>query len=242
MLILAVDTSTRVGSLALLRDQTVLGQEGISPDLPYSGTFSPCVDHLLNALGMHLGDIDVFAVAAGPGSFTGLRIGLTAVKAWAETFGKPVAAVSGLEAIAAQVSLSADSVAATLLAPVLDARRGQVFGGFYRRIGDGFGDLRLAGPEVVTSADEFVELVRQQLANGEIVLFPSPTPEAIRPALDRSALASSDVQQVSGVLAPIIGRLGHVKALRGDLVDGLRLDANYVRRTDAELRWKDRQN
>jgi tRNA threonylcarbamoyladenosine biosynthesis protein TsaB len=239
MLILAVDTSTRSGSLALLRDRTLLGQQTISPVLPYSATFSPDVDHLLNTVGIHLDDIDLFAVAAGPGSFTGLRIGLTAVKAWAEAFDKPVAAVSGLEAIAAQVPPSADSPRATLLAPVLDARRGQVFGGLYRRAGDAFGELTPAAFEIVTSADEFVELVREQLMSGEIVMFPSPTPEAIRPAVDRSALASSRVEQVSGVLAPIIGQLGHGKALRGDLVDALRLDANYVRRTDAELRWKD---
>ena len=183
MLILAVDTSTRSGSLALLRDGTVLSQQTISPDLPYSATFSPGVEHLLNTLGMHLGDIDLFAVAAGPGSFTGLRIGLTAAKAWAEAFGKPIAAVSGLEAIAAQVPLSAGSASGILLAPVLDARRGQVFGGLYRRTGDAFGDLTPATPEVVTSADEFVELVRQQLASGEAALFPCPTPETIRPTL-----------------------------------------------------------
>lgn len=239
MLILAVDTSTRSGSLALLRDGTVLSQQTISPDLPYSATFSPGVEHLLNTLGMHLGDIDLFAVAAGPGSFTGLRIGLTAAKAWAEAFGKPIAAVSGLEAIAAQVPLSAGSASGTLLAPVLDARRGQVFGGLYRRTGDAFGDLTPATPEVVTSADEFVELVRQQLASGEAALFPCPTPETIRPTLDRSALAQSNVERVSGVLAPVIGQLGYMKALRSDLVDALRLDANYVRRTDAESRWKD---
>ena len=79
--------------------------------------------------------IDVFAVAAGPGSFTGLRVGLTAVKAWAEVHGKPIAAVSGLEAIAAE-SLAAKAPgvsSAHFIAPFLDARRGQLFGAIYRR-------------------------------------------------------------------------------------------------------------
>jgi tRNA threonylcarbamoyladenosine biosynthesis protein TsaB len=239
MLILAVDTSTRSGSVALLRDHLLLGQQVISPILPYSTTFSPGVDHLLRSVGIQLADIDLFAVAAGPGSFTGLRIGLTSVKAWGEAFGKPAAAVSVLEAIAAQTPQAAGSAGDALLAPVLDARRGQVFGGLYRRAAQGFGQLAAMVPEVVSSADEFVELVRKQLIGAASVVFPSPTPEAIRPALDRSALASSGVEPVSGVLAPVIGQLGYAKALRGDLVDALRLDANYVRRTDAELRWKD---
>ena len=70
------------------------------------------------------------------------------------------------------------------------------------------------------------------------VLFPSPTPQLVLPALDRSAPVSR-CEHVSGDLAPGIGQLGYSKALRGDLVDALRLDANYVRRSDAELRWKE---
>ena len=239
MLILSIDTSTRSGSLALIQDETLLGQQSIASDLPYSGTFSPGVDQLLAGFGYHLCDIDVFAVAAGPGSFTGLRVGLTAVKAWAEVFGKPVAAVSGLEAIAAQGAIAAGPSGDAFLAAVLDARRGQVFGGIYRRIGNAFGDLTPTCPEVIVGADEFAELVGQQ-SGGEAVLFLSPTPEIFRSALDRSAIASSRVELVSGVLAPVVGRLGYIKALRGDVVDALRLDANYVRRTDAEMYWKDR--
>jgi tRNA threonylcarbamoyladenosine biosynthesis protein TsaB len=238
MLTLAVDTSTRSGSFALLHDETSLGQEPIPPDAPYSIGFSYALDRLLASLEAKLPQIEVFAVGAGPGSFTGLRVGLTAVKAWSEVFGKPIVAVSGLEAIAAQAVPSLISRGDVLLAPVLDARRGQVFGGVYRCARGALAELKSECPEVVAGAEEFVDLVCRQ-SSGEAVLFACPTPATIQPALDRSTLSTSAVQAVSGVLAPMIGKLAYFKALRGNFVDALQLDANYVRRTDAELRWKD---
>src|SRR5580698_7384724 len=130
MLILAVDTSARIGSVAILRDQEVLGEVSSDEKEPYSSRLFADLAKLLSELHLSMGEFDLFAVAAGPGSFTGLRVGLTAVKAWAEVYGKPIAAISGLEAIAAQsVSLERDLGAqAGVIAPFLDARRGQVFG------------------------------------------------------------------------------------------------------------------
>src|SRR5450755_2128655 len=101
MLILAVDTSTRTGSAALLRDSEVLSEISGYEETPYSTRLFRDVALLQERANLRLDQIDVFAVAAGPGSFTGLRVGLTAVKAWAEVHGKPIAAISGLEAIAA---------------------------------------------------------------------------------------------------------------------------------------------
>src|ERR1700691_260617 len=102
MLILAIDTSTRTGSAALLRDTEVLAEVSGYEETPYSSRLFRDVALLQSRAGLTLDQVDVFAVAAGPGSFTGLRVGLTAVKAWAEVHGKPIAAVSGLEAIAVQ--------------------------------------------------------------------------------------------------------------------------------------------
>src|ERR1700689_2215935 len=102
MLILAVDTSTRTGSAAILRDSEVLAEVSGYEETPYSMRLFRDIALLQDRAGFRMDQIDVFAVAAGPGSFTGLRVGLTAVKAWAEVHGKPIAAVSGLEAIAAE--------------------------------------------------------------------------------------------------------------------------------------------
>src|SRR3984893_1510071 len=102
MLLLAVDTSTPAGSLAVLRDGRVLGVVSTWVEETYSSLMFRHLDFLLGEFRLDLKQFEVFAVAAGPGSFTGLRVGLAAVKGWAEVFRKPIAAVSALEAVAVQ--------------------------------------------------------------------------------------------------------------------------------------------
>jgi tRNA threonylcarbamoyladenosine biosynthesis protein TsaB len=240
MLILAVDTSTRTGSAAVLRDSEVLAEVSGYEETPYSSRLFRDIALLQDRANFRLHQVDVFAVAAGPGSFTGLRVGLTAVKAWAEVHGKPIAAVSGLEAIAAE-SLAGETPSvppAHFIAPFLDARRGQIFGAIYRRIpGDATG-LSLASDESILSLDEFLELVKAK--SPQFVQLVSPTPEVLPATLLSEVLPGARIVQVSAALAPAIGRLGFERAKRGDLVDSIRLDANYVRRSDAESAWKDR--
>jgi tRNA threonylcarbamoyladenosine biosynthesis protein TsaB len=239
MLILAVDTSTRTGSAALLRDANVVAEISGYEETPYSTRLFRDIAILQERANFRMDQIDVFAVAAGPGSFTGLRVGLTAVKAWAEVHGKPIAAISGLEAIAAE-SLPGEAYntsTAGFIAPFLDARRGQIFGAIYQRIsGDGMG-LTLASDESILSPEEFLELVKGK--SHQPIQLASPTPEVLPPARIKEILRDVSVVQVSAALAPAIGRLGFERAKRGDLLDSMRLDANYVRRSDAESAWKD---
>src|SRR5207245_1176689 len=105
----------------------------------YSVWLLPAVERILVESGVRLSDVELFAAAAGPGSFTGLRVGLTSVKAWSEVYGRPVVAVSRLEALAHQAGESG-----AFVAPFVDARREQLFGGLYRRIGEEF---KLVGEE-----------------------------------------------------------------------------------------------
>ncbi len=243
MLILAVDTSSRTGSAALLRDSEVLAEVSGYEETLYSNRLFRDIALLQEMAKVRLGQVDVFAVAAGPGSFTGLRVGLTAVKAWAEVYGKPIAAVSGLQAIAAESLTSMEDcvLEASFIVPFLDARRGQVFGAIYRKASDGESDpgLRLAldSEESILSPEEFLELVKGK--SPQRVALVSPTPDAIPAGRLEDILLGARVVQVSAALAPAIGRLGFQRAKRGDLVDALRLDANYVRRSDAESAWKD---
>jgi tRNA threonylcarbamoyladenosine biosynthesis protein TsaB len=239
MLILAVDTSTRTGSAALLRDSQVLAEISGYEETPYSTRLFRDVALLQDKASLRLNQIDVFAVAAGPGSFTGLRVGLTAVKAWAEVHGKPIAAISGLEAIAAESLVPATPTTSNdqFIAPFLDARRGQVFGAIYRRISGGAMGLALASDESILSLDEFLELVKGK--SPQTIELVSPTPEVLPAARLREILPDARILQVTAALAPAIGRLGYARAKRGDLVDSITLDANYVRRSDAESAWKD---
>jgi len=220
-----------------LRDEEVLAQMADASGQRYSVTLCSGVATLLEGLDLSLDKLDLFAVCAGPGSFTGLRVGLTAVKAWAETLQKPISSVSGLEAIAEQVVRRSAHLGDSILVPILDARRGQVFGGVYRKSGDNSGPLQLLGEEVVSGANELLAIVGER-AGALRPIFASATPDVIRSALERSAFSGCVVEEVSPVLAPIIGLLGYRQALRGQVVDALSLEANYVRRSDAEMKWE----
>jgi tRNA threonylcarbamoyladenosine biosynthesis protein TsaB len=230
MLSLAVDTSTLSGSLAILREERVVAMLGAAVEETYSSRLFRHLRFLLGENNLRIEDFDLFSVASGPGSFTGLRVGLAAVKGWAEAFGKPVAGVSLLEAIAARSTSHQPLVAA-----VLDARRGQLFAGVYGRVGVA---LERKGEEVVLEPGECLEWLSRQ-ASPETLALVSPTPEVIFPALENSPFRGRMIERVSGLLADEIGRLGYRMMQRGAAAGALELDANYVRRSDAEVKWKD---
>lgn len=243
MLILAVDTSSRTGSAAVLRDGQVLADVSGYEETPYSTRLFRDIETLQNRVNFRLDQVELYAVAAGPGSFTGLRVGLTAVKAWAEVHGKPIAAVSGLEAIAAQhqttgtPSTLTSTTSFRYIAAFLDARRGQIFGAIYKRNSGNGSLLDLESEERILSPDEFLSCVKEKAPLGS-VHFVSPTPDAIAAVQLQEAFPGAQVSAVSPALAPVIGRLGFERATRGEILDALRLDANYVRRSDAEAAWK----
>jgi tRNA threonylcarbamoyladenosine biosynthesis protein TsaB len=195
------------------------------------------LEFLLGELSLRMEEFELFAVAAGPGSFTGLRVGLAAVKGWAEVYRKPIAAVSALEAVAVQAHSNAG-----LIVPVLDARRGQVYFGLYRRATGGAGEIRLVldGEEYVMTPAEFFEALRERGGGAEFAIV-TPQPELFSGGASRDEIAvlRGAVEPASSVLAPFIGQLGSQLARRGVLADPLTLDAKYVRRTDAELHWKE---
>src|SRR5579871_4313489 len=241
MLLLAVDTSTKLGSIAVLRDGGLLGVRVTASGAPHASGFFSDLQVLLEELHIPVTAFDLFAVAAGPGSFTGLRVGLTAAKAWAEAFHRPIAPVSSLEAIAIQATALPDVSSDSPIVAVQDARRGQVFGCvFERRRSENSGEpLEPLGEEVLMPAEQFLALAGN-LVGEKRPIFVSPAPEVLRPALTGSVFERARVETVSGVLAPFIGKLGYARALRGQVIDALQLDANYIRRTDAEVKWTDR--
>jgi tRNA threonylcarbamoyladenosine biosynthesis protein TsaB len=240
MLMLSIDTSTRTGSAAILRDTNVLAEVSGYEETLYSNRLFRDVATLQERANFNLDQVDVFAVASGPGSFTGLRVGLTAVKAWAEVHGKPIAAISGLEAIAYEslADKAPEALSASFVAPFLDARRGQIFGALYKHLPGHETGLQLVTDESILSLGEFLEMIKEK-ASGSVVLV-SPTPEVLPLARIEGVLPGQRVVTVSPALAPAIGKLGLERAKRGELVDALTLDANYVRRSDAEAAWKDR--
>jgi glycerate kinase len=100
---------------------------------------------------------------------------------------------------------------------------------------DGSGLLDRLGDEVLANADEFLQSLPPHLGGEDVLAIACLQPEAVQPAIQR---LGSRIEVVSDVLAPFIGQLGYAKARRGDVIDALHLDANYIRRSDAEMNWK----
>jgi tRNA threonylcarbamoyladenosine biosynthesis protein TsaB len=231
VLIFALDTCDARGSIALLRDEVLLHAETHTTAEDYSSWLLPAVMRVLTATGLRLADIELYAVAAGPGSFTGVRVGLTTVKAWSEVYGCRIAAASRLEAVAAEGTGSSPFVAA-----FIDARRNQIFAALYRRQG---ALLDRIEDEMVIAPDKFLNWCAAEAGPGNID-WVSTDPDCLtQSATWSSRLALNEtVQEISTPLAPRIGRIGYNLALQNRLTDALTLDANYVRRSDAEVLWK----
>jgi tRNA threonylcarbamoyladenosine biosynthesis protein TsaB len=231
VIVLAIDTCDARGSVAVLRDEAILCVAAHETGEEYSSWLLPTVARTLRGAQLDMEAVEGYAVAAGPGSFTGVRVGLTTVKAWSEVYGKRIAAVSRLEALAVQ-----GTAGAAYLAAFADARRGQVFGAVYRLARTG---LEQIGEEMVIPPGEFVEAAAEA-ARGERILWVSTDPEGVldEPAWKARERLGERVEGVSSVLAPAIGRIGLAQFAAGRSTDALSLDANYVRRSDAEVFWK----
>jgi tRNA threonylcarbamoyladenosine biosynthesis protein TsaB len=200
MLTLAVDTTAESGSIALADENGTREEVLIHAPQGFSRVLFGEIEALLARQSVSLRDIELFAGASGPGSFTGVRVGLSAIKGLAEVLGKRVVAVSNLEALA-------EFGTSGMRATVIDAHRGEVYAALY----DGAGNAII--PEAVLSMERFVQLV----GGREVEWIKTP------PAL-------------SGAVAAIAIR----KALKGLAQDPAAIEANYVRRSDAELLWKER--
>jgi len=123
--VLAVDTSSVVATCAVVDEEKVLGEFTLNQDMTHSEKLIPMIKVVMDSLGLRPEDIDLFAAAVGPGSFTGLRIGLATIKGLAHVVDKPVLGISTLEALAFNISWGETVI------PIMDARRDRVFTGIY---------------------------------------------------------------------------------------------------------------
>jgi tRNA threonylcarbamoyladenosine biosynthesis protein TsaB len=128
MRVLAVDTSSERGSVCVAQDTQVLGEVRIASSIQYSERLFRSIEFLFHYLPFQLTDIDLFVSARGPGSFTGLRVGLAAMQAFVAAHGKRGAGITTLEALAWKTGIRD-----ALIIPMIDARRGDIYGAVYRR-------------------------------------------------------------------------------------------------------------
>ena len=215
MRILAVDTSSERGSVCVVEDGILLGEIRLRRSVQHSDRLFLSVDFLFRYVSFGLREIDLFVAARGPGSFTGLRVGLAAMEAFAAAHGKKGIGVSTLEALAWKCGATEEWIA-----PVIDARRGEIYGGLYRRSGTTLSEIQppavmrpeewftsLPSSEIVFCGDgalryrEFI--THEKWSVGEVDLYLA------------TALAELALLPCSGPLSPL-----------------------YVRRTEAEIARK----
>lgn len=213
--VLAIDTTSEFGSIAVVEGENLIAEVALHSPEGFSPVIFGEIQSLLGLHGLALQDIDAFAAASGPGSFTGVRVGLSAIKGLAEAARRKAIGVSNLQALAWFGSRA-------LRATVLDARRGEVYGAVY--------DARLqtVRQEVVMKFEDWLRVLPS--GDIEIVLagYNIPTGTAL------------PVVQAPRALAGAVGRIAAVQILTGEDQDPAEIDANYVRRSDAELLWRDR--
>ena len=239
MLILAIDTSGQSGGITLAQADAgsfrVIESAAIA-----GGTFSaqliPTLAALLKKHGYGVKDLGGFIAASGPGSFTGLRVGLSAIKGLAETLHKPIATVSVLEALASLAEGEGK------IAPAIDAGRKEVFLGLYQKNEDASAEK--SAPQRSTQSAHALIKQREELLTQQDFLATLATerPAAIITSDAALAeLASNSHSAVLVVTAPgsdVIARIGAGKLLAGETVSVEALDANYLRRSDAEIFFK----
>jgi tRNA threonylcarbamoyladenosine biosynthesis protein TsaB len=198
MKILAIDTTSERGSIAVTDGGQVIEELALEPGDGFAHVLFGEIERLLARNNLRLADIGGFAAASGPGTFTGVRVGLTAVKGLAEGMSRKVVAVSNLKAMAWFGTRE-------LRAPWIDARRGEIYGAVYSA------SLDLVEAEGVTTYEAWLA----------------------------SLPAGVEILADSRPLAGAVGAIAAREFAAGRAVDPVLIDANYVRRADAEMMWKD---
>jgi len=230
-LLLATDTSGKNGSIALARvmsgqsDVEIVGAAPLAGGA-FSAQLVPQIAALLENHGYRKSDLAAFAVVSGPGSFTGLRVGLAAIKALAEALQKPIAAISLLEAVAwstAHVAASGQVLAA------LDAGRGDVYVGDYE-----LGPQMHMHTERLLGREEFLtEAKSTGTKSSEATHKTVVTPDTLLAETVRAAGIQAELIEYPS--AGVIARLGWERLQRGQTVRPEELEANYIRHSDAEI-------
>lgn len=232
MLILALDTTTRAGSAAIVRDGAIVDEQIGDASLTHGQRLPADLMRVLDRAQVRLSDINLFAVAAGPGSFTGLRVGIATIQGLAVASGSRVVPVSVLDALARAARLRTNAQAAHRdatehIAPWMDAQRGEVFAAIYHPSSD----VVLVEP---TSAPPAATLdAWAPYTAGRTLRFIGDG--ALRYRLDIAARLGTRARIMDDVppLAGIIGVIATERA--GDAVVPHAVVPIYIRRPDAEL-------
>ena len=223
MRILSLDTSTAACSIVLSEDGELKGEINVESEETHSVRLLPGIETLLRSCGCTIESVDIFAVVCGPGSFTGVRIGLTTIKGLAESLAKPTIPVTAFEAWVEKFPEHEG-----ILVPVIDARRGEVYSAVYSR---NTGATELLLPGSVEKVSELLASIAHPQAcflGGGAAIYESLI--AVRTGW---RVLSSDP-----FLGRAVSRIAFRRAEAKTVLSAAELQAYYLRRPDAELKWK----
>ncbi|GFN35045.1 tRNA (adenosine(37)-N6)-threonylcarbamoyltransferase complex dimerization subunit type 1 TsaB [Tepidimicrobium xylanilyticum] len=234
MKVLAVDTSTVIATCAVLDEENLLGEFSLNQNFGHSENLVPMVKTLLENLNLKVSDIDLYAVATGPGSFTGLRIGIATVKAFAHVYNKPIVGISTLEGLAFNVRTSG------IIVPMIDARRNRVYTGIYNWEN---GYLNNIKEPTVVEIDELLEHLdgnyNNIMVNGNGIYIHR---DKIKDKLGDKVEFAPYIQ--NSCRAASIGELALIKKEEANLNNYFTLIPEYLRESQAQsdYRKKERDN
>ena len=223
MRILAVDTTTGSGSAALVEDGRVRAEIGVDSFRTHSARLPASIDVLLKSLRWTLAELDGFAVTPGPGSFTGIRIGLSTIQAFAFASGKPIAPVSSLRAMAWK--LRDDGV--PLICPLHDAKKGEIYAALYSFEKT---SLKALVPEGAYAPERFLKL----LPKGRKILYIGGGFSLLSSAMDGGQKDKAVLSPRTPFIAPEVGLLGAGIIAAGKGIAPDKLEPLYLRRSQAE--------
>ncbi len=225
MLTLAVDTTSPSGSAAILSGSKVLAEAGIETKLDHSARLLASIHFLLETCGLDITQVEGYSLAVGPGSFTGIRVGMSTVKALAFASMRPVAAVSSLQALA----LKLVQPQVRLLCPISDAKKGEVYAALFESP-DGGDRMKELVPPGAYKPDEFLG----QLPGHRVMAFIGTGAELYREKILTYVKDKARFSSRSLFIAAEVGLLGQDLLARGQGQSGADLRPLYLRRSQAE--------
>ena len=221
MIVLALDTSSRYCSCAVLENKAILSESALLSGLVHSESLMPMVDDCLTRANLTVKDVDLFACVAGPGSFTGVRIGVCAVKGLAQAVNKPCVGLNTLEVL--KENLPGEAI----VCPIMDARRGQVYGAVYE-------NGRETLPCDARPIEDVIAFLEKKTA-----VFLGDGVDAFRETLaaamgDRARFAPAHLTFTRAAAAAVLAKRA---AEENKTVTAAALDAIYLRKPQAEREY-----
>lgn len=235
MLILALDSSTSVGAVSLYEEEQLIAEYNLNLDLTHSQRLMPQIVNLMEDARLEVADLEGIVVGIGPGSFTGIRIGIATAKSLAQSLDIPIVGVSVLEVLANNQAYNKEYIC-----PLIDARRERVYTAVYQGEDD-FGLKRKLFSEQMMEVKDLIEELQKEFT-GKIVFVGEGAKTykgMLKEELKERAqfLAATHNLVRGGVLA----KIGSVKFKQGKADELLEVTPNYLKRSQAEIDWEKKQ-